>query len=141
MSVEVYKLISNIGFVSAGIMLILSIVLFIKFKIPKVYADLSGTAAKKEIEGISEKNAQERGRSRKLSPFQYQKGKTSEMVSIKGKNKNSDKGNKTVSNETEILDTRNQSSQQLKKNTDNFIAEDFIIEDDIVFIHTDEIIL
>lgn len=141
MSVEAYKLISNIGFISAGIMLLLSIVLFIKFKIPKVYAELSGVAAKRAIRGISEKNAQERGRSRKLGPFQYQKGKTSEMLSVKGMMKNLEKGNETVSNETEVLGIKNQSSQSLERTTDHFATEDFIIEDDIVFIHTDEIIL
>lgn len=141
MSVEVYEIISKVGFISAGIMLVLSVFLFIKFKIPKVYADLSGVAAKREIQGINEKNAQERGKSRKLNPTQYQKGKTSEMVAVTGKvNRYQEPVNQPIVNETEVLDARNY-PQTSSEQPEYLGGDDFIVEDDIVFIHTDEIIL
>lgn len=152
MSAKIYELISNIAFISAGIMLVLSVVLFIKFKIPKVYADISGVAAKREIKGINEKNAQEHGKSRKLSPFTYQRGKTSEMVppaegmvpiTVSRNNiKESEPAIQTTIYETEVLDARNYPQPDpvpLQSNQSE--VSDFVVEDDIVYIHTDEIIL
>lgn len=142
MSVEVYELISNIGFFIAGIMLVLSIVLFIKFKIPKVYAEISGVAARREIEGISKKNAQERGSSRKLNSIQFQKSKSGEINSFMGKGKKSsfNMNKSEVENKTEVLDWGSYPHPTVE-NVDNNVEDDFVVEDDIVFIHTDEIIL
>lgn len=51
-------LFSIIAFVLAGIMLIVSIVLFVGFRIPKVIGDLSGKTARRTIAGMRKKNEQ-----------------------------------------------------------------------------------
>ena len=50
MTYDIYRYIFIGGAVLAGLMLVLSIVLFIVLKIPSVIGDLSGSTAKKAIE-------------------------------------------------------------------------------------------
>lgn len=54
--VSLYNNISLIGFVLAGVMLILSTLLFLKFNIPKLMGDLSGATARKAINDLKESN-------------------------------------------------------------------------------------
>lgn len=55
---ETLSFISIIAFVAAAICLVVTIIIFIKFKIPSVIGDLSGKTARKSIEQMRESNEQ-----------------------------------------------------------------------------------
>ncbi len=60
MTYETYRYIFIAGAVLCGIMLVISILIFIISGIPKIISDLSGATARKAIKGIHEKNAAEK---------------------------------------------------------------------------------
>lgn len=59
MTIELLRTLSIVGYVLAGIFLVLSIVLFFVLDIPKVYGDISGRTARKAIAEIEKKSRQE----------------------------------------------------------------------------------
>jgi hypothetical protein len=54
MNASVYRIISMIGFIMAGIMLVVTVILFIKFEVLKLIGELTGKTAQKEIQEISQ---------------------------------------------------------------------------------------
>ncbi len=56
MTYEVYRYIFIIGAILAGIMLVLSVILFLVLKIPKTIGDLTGSNARKAISSIRNRN-------------------------------------------------------------------------------------
>lgn len=56
MTYDTYRLIFIVAAILAGIMLVLSVVLFIKFKIPKAMGDVTGSTARKAVEEIRAQN-------------------------------------------------------------------------------------
>ena len=64
----IYKLMTYIGAICAGITLILAIIMFIKFKIPKVILEVTGIQEKRRIAEIHKENTTEK--KRKFMPQQ-----------------------------------------------------------------------
>lgn len=64
----IYKLMTYIGATCAGIALILAIIMFIKFKIPKVILEVTGIQEKRRIAEIHKENTTEK--KRKFMPQQ-----------------------------------------------------------------------
>lgn len=56
---EIYRIISMVAFSISAVCLILSVIFWIKFNIPKILGDLSGRNARKSIEEIREKNSKQ----------------------------------------------------------------------------------
>lgn len=54
MNAAVYKTISTIGFTMAGVMLVVTVILFFKLNVLKLVGELTGRTALKEIEEISQ---------------------------------------------------------------------------------------
>jgi hypothetical protein len=57
MNSTIYRMISIIGFTMSGIMLLVTVILFVRFKIRKLIGKLSGRTARKEIQEISKQAA------------------------------------------------------------------------------------
>lgn len=125
MTAELYQMISIGCFVLAGVLLLLSIVLFIKFRIPKVIGELSGATERKAIEAIYGKNKEEHGTT--LYVEEGQKSQVNITEKIVG-----------FSPETEVLTA---SAEETTILCDNPVQnKGLVIEDDIIFVHTNEII-
>jgi Sec-independent protein translocase protein TatA len=58
-TIRILFTVSNLAFILAAIFLLITIVLFIRFKIPSVMDDLSGRTARRSIKEIREKNEME----------------------------------------------------------------------------------
>lgn len=56
MSVELLQTLSLVSYVLAGVFLLISIGLFLLFKVPKLIGDVTGTTARKSIENIRQQN-------------------------------------------------------------------------------------
>ncbi len=166
MNAEIYKVISTVGFILAAIMLILSIILFLKLNIPKVIGDITGKTAKKAIQRIHEQNEQSGDKAYKSSPMNIARGKISDKITNSGnliakdnrpivvnvgKEKIStqelkDQNQTTVlcsdSDETTVLDiTESLDGKANVNNHNQEINQQANLEQDITFIHTDEVIL
>ena len=59
-SIRILFTVSNVAFILATICLLITIILFIRFRIPSVIDDLSGRTARRSIEKIQEKNEKSR---------------------------------------------------------------------------------
>lgn len=166
MNVEIYKIISTVGFILAAIMLILSIFLFFKFNIPKVIGDITGKTAKKAIQRIHEQNEQSGDKAYKSSPVNIARGKIMDKVTNSGNLIVQDNrpivvdvGTGKIStqelndqNQTTVLCSDSDDTTALyitgsldgKANVNNHsqeINQQTNLEIDITFIHTDEVIL
>lgn len=54
MSASIFQTISIVGFVMAGILVIIAVICFLKFDIPAVIGELSGKTAEKQVKEIRE---------------------------------------------------------------------------------------
>ena len=70
--------------VLCGIMLVVSILLFILLKIPKVISDLSGATARKAIKNIRKQNEASGDKGYQVSAFNQQRGKLTDKISPSG---------------------------------------------------------
>ena len=77
---DIYRLISIIGFSLSGLFLLLSIFLFVFFKITRVIGDLSGRTAAKQIEQFRQSNAASGAKSFRPDPANVKRGKLTEQV-------------------------------------------------------------
>lgn len=106
-------------FLSAGILVIIfavcSVLLFVLLKIPKVVGNLSGRTARKGIADIREQNVRTGDKRHKTSAVNLDRGRIT------------DSGNIQQYSETVVLD-------EIR------MDDDFSIEEEICFIHTDETI-
>lgn len=84
MSYEVYRYIFIISAILCGIMLIVSVLLFILLKVPKIINDLSGRTAKKAIKNIREQNEASGDKYHKVSAFNESRGKLTDKISQSG---------------------------------------------------------
>lgn len=91
MSYEVYRYIFIGAAILCGIMLVLSVILFILLKVPKIIGDLSGRTAKKAIKSIREQNEASGDKYHKASSFNESRGRLTDSLSKSGQlhNKNS----------------------------------------------------
>ena len=154
MTYDGYRLVFQIAGVVAIVMLIVSIILFIILKIPGVIGDLSGRTARKGIEDIRMQNMRSGDKRYKTSPVNHERGKLTDKITPSG---NLIPGNKTVNtgimtekidvsqniNITDrldnILNVENMNSQ--KSQNIGGMEERVVIESEIRFVHTNEIIL
>lgn len=103
MSVDTARYISLAAFALSGIFLTLAIVLFFKDSIPKVFGDISGRAARREIEIIRRGSAGER--SYKPTPIDIGKIKIKDKVTPSGNLMPLHSGNLGINLGTDELDT------------------------------------
>lgn len=78
-----YKYLSIAGFVLAGIFLIVSVLLYYTWKIPKIYNDLTGKSEKKRIEEIKQKSLTRGASSRLKATNASKRLKTTDVESEK----------------------------------------------------------
>lgn len=151
MTYETYRLIFILATILALVFLVVAIVLFFVLHIPQIVGDLSGRTARKAIQSIREQNEKTGDKVYKSSQVNIERGKITEKISVSGKlRKHDDAG---LGSYTEKLNTKQLSSQAettvLNSNmanettvlTENMILQQFfVIEKDITFIHTNEVI-
>jgi len=109
MTYDVYMNIYMVGLVLAGIMLVVSVILFFVLKIPAVIGDLSGATARKAIENIRNQNEESGEKAYKSSAVNRERGRLTDKISPSGSlhTKPSDKlgfGMKTEKISTQRLD-------------------------------------
>lgn len=110
MTYDVYMNIYMVGLVLAGIMLVISVILFFVLKIPAVIGDLSGATAKKAIENIRNQNEESGDKAYKSSAVNKERGRITDKISSSGSlhNEPSDKfgfAMRTEKISTQRLDT------------------------------------
>lgn len=84
MTYDVYRYIFIGAAILCGLMLIVSIILFITLKIPKVISDLSGATARKAIKNIREQNEASGSKGYKVSAVNEARGKLTDKISPSG---------------------------------------------------------
>lgn len=84
MSIEFYRSISMISFISAGLMFILSVVLFFRLNIIKAFGDVTGKTARKAIRNIYEQNSQSGSKRHKSRPSYIERRKAADKVYSSG---------------------------------------------------------
>lgn len=84
MTYDVYMNIYNVSLILACIMLIISVILFFVLKIPAVIGDLSGVTAKKAIEGIRNQNEESGEKTYKSSLVNKERGRLTDKISPTG---------------------------------------------------------
>lgn len=131
-----------------GIMAIVTGLLFFALKIPKVIGDLTGATAKKAIEAIRMQNESSGDKTYKTSLVNQQRGKLTDKITPSGNlvvgetdplsyAMATEKISTQQLNETEVLDnTGSEETAVLNQSAESF----FVIESEITFIHTNEII-
>ena len=182
MTYDVYMMIFNVGALLAGIMFVVSLILFFALKIPAVIGDLSGATARKAIEDIRNQNEESGEKAYKSSAVNKERGKLTDRISPSGSlhSKPSDKlgfGMKTEKISTQRLDiedvgettvlSSNAGETEVLNETPSYnettlltpemmsnqggldfgdtgelppLSGFFVIEQEITFIHTEEII-
>ena len=134
MSYETYRLIFWGGTFLAGIMLIISIIIFFAFDIPDIIGNLTGRNARKAIKNINKRDDKPKKEKRRLGRTDYSKDYLTEKLSL---TENLDK--KYDENMTEKLESQGLSDTEafvLSQSEDNI----FFVEREITYIHTSEII-
>lgn len=150
MTYEIYRYIFIGAAILCGIMAIVSIALFFLLKIPRVIGDLTGSTARKAIEEIRQQNESSGHKTYKTSLVNQQRGKLTDKISPSGNlyppetdplggamatEKIGTEQLAHVSDDTELLsDIGSEETSVLSD------ANAFVIEHEITFIHTNEII-
>lgn len=84
MTYDIYRYIFIGAAILCGIMFIVSILLFIFLRIPKVISDLTGATARKAIKNIREQNEASGDKGYKVSAFNEARGKLTDKISPSG---------------------------------------------------------
>lgn len=84
MTYDVYRYIFIGAAILCGIMFVVSVLLFILLKIPKVISDLTGATARKAIKNIREQNEASGDKAYKVSAFNEARGKLTDKISPSG---------------------------------------------------------
>lgn len=122
MMAETLSMISIIAFVLAGICLVVTLILFIYFKIPSIIGDLSGKTARKSIEQMRQNNEKTGKKSYKTSKVNEKRGKLTDSISSineTSKTVQKSKKNEDERPETGLLDENK--IRNLKKNETEFL--------------------
>lgn len=85
MTYEIYRYIFMGGAVLAGIMFVVSVLVFFVLNIPKVIGDLTGLNARKAIENIRNQNENTGDKIYKSSPVNRERGKLTDKISPSGR--------------------------------------------------------
>lgn len=114
MTYDVYRYIFIIGAILCGVMLVVTILIFILMNIPKVISDLSGATARKAIDDIRRQNEDGGEKTYKPSKVNATRGKITDKISNSGRivqNNHVHVGIETTSMQTQQLDqTANETS-------------------------------
>lgn len=182
MTYEIYRYIFLGGAILAGLMLVVSVLVFFLLKIPTVIGDLTGANARKAIENIRNHNESTGDKTYRTSQVNKDRGKLTDKISPSGriiKNPSASlhgamgtekigtqrlhpemvaeetavlSGELTQSSETTVLtgeltqspETTVLSQENYANETDVLSAQNlvnaFVIEYEITYIHTDEVI-
>ena len=84
MTYDVYRYIFIGAAILCGIMFVVSVLIFILLKIPKVISDLTGATARKAIKNIREQNEASGDKAYKVSAFNEARGKLTDKISPSG---------------------------------------------------------
>ena len=130
MSVETLNMLSIVSFILSGVFLIISIVLFIVFKINRIISELSGYAQKNAIKKL--KSNRTINNTKELSI----KDSKSEALHKKYHTDKLTKTNDTLllnsNNMTVVLENNINSNERLTKNNKVTVDTLFIVEEDII---------
>lgn len=164
MTYDVYRYIFMGGAVLAGIMFVLSVLLFFFLKIPHVLGDLTGRNARKAIENIRNQNESSGDKLYKTSQVNRERGKLTDKISPSGSlmrdpsgvlggggamatEKISTQELPPQANETTVLDTANETTVLNSEAGETTLldaqpdtAPVFQIEYEITYIHSEEVI-
>ncbi|MBQ6824655.1 MAG: hypothetical protein IJP27_08365 [Clostridia bacterium] len=106
MSYEFYRFVFIGGAILAGIMLVVSVLLFFLLKIPHVVGDLSGRNARKAIENIRNQNESTGNKYYKPSHVNRERGKITDKISPSGNLVKNPSGGLGVAMPTEKISTQ-----------------------------------
>ena len=145
-------------FLSAGMLAIIfavcSVLLFVILKIPKVVGDLSGRTARKGIADIREQNVRTGGKRHKTSVVNLDRGRITDFIKDSG---NIQRVGKTVNTgvmtqkinipeSEERMETSETTILPITEDSETIVLDeirmddDFTIEEELCFIHTEETI-
>ena len=169
MTYEIYRYIFLGGAILAGIMFVVSVLVFFLLKIPTVIGDLSGANARKAIENIRSHNESTGDKTYRTSQVNRERGKLTDKISPSGRlirdpshslhgamgtEKISTQqlhpedvtdettvltGELTGGSETTVLGHDDHANETTVLNAQTF-SNEFVIEYEITYIHTDEVI-
>ena len=150
------------GAIACGVCLAVAIVLFFLLRIPKVISDLSGRTARKAIENIRLQNEQSGDKTYQSSAVNLERGKLTDKISPSGRLVRRDAtpfGTGVITekistqqlDETELLSPTEETSlltselgeTEVLSHDQAVVAQteqEFVIEFEITFTHTDEVI-
>lgn len=84
MTYDIYRYIFIVAAILSGIMFVVSVLIFIFLKIPKVISDLSGATARRAIKNIRQQNEASGDKAYKVSAFNEARGKLTDKISQSG---------------------------------------------------------
>ena len=154
---QIYNIISIVAFSLAGVCLAFSVFCWIRFKIPKIIGALSGRTAKKSIEQMRSENEKSGKKSYRPTPVAENRGALTETIDQSVIAKKAEKTKKAPEpapkdeNATSVLNYGDGETELLGAGTELLSPtvaqpvgakriETFEIVQDIVLIHTDEVI-
>ncbi len=169
MTYEIYRYIFMGGAILAGIMLVVSVLVFILLKIPTVIGDLTGVNARKAIENIRSQNENSGNKTYQTSAVNRERGKLTDKISPSGRLIRTPSGSlhgamattkldteellqsarettlltekaASINPETTVLVQEGQANETTVLN-EQPVSNEFVIEYEITYIHTDEVIV
>lgn len=158
MTYEVYRYIFYGGAVLAAILFVVSVVLFIVLKIPAVIGDLSGATARKAIENIRNQNENSGEKKHGTSVVNKARGRVTDKISPSGnlvRNPSANLGNAFATEkistqklvmeesvgETTVLETAEETTILSYAGETTLLENVFVIEYEITYVHTQEVIV
>lgn len=169
MTYEIYRYIFMGGAILTGIMFVVSVLVFIFLKIPTVIGDLTGANARKAIENIRSHNESTGDKTYRTSQVNRERGKLTDKITPSGRliqdpslalhgAMGTEKigtqqldhqevasettvltGELTGGSETTVLTQNDHANETTVLNAQTYNNE-FVIEYELTFIHTDEVI-
>lgn len=151
MTYETYRYIFIGSAILAGVMLLVSLALFIVLHIPKVIGDLSGATARKAIEDIRNQNMNTGEKVHKTSKVNKERGRLTEKISPSGnllkKSGNASAGAMATEKiGTEMLSSSGETTQLNLTGNETTVLEQpmeavfFEVEYEITYLQSDEVI-
>ncbi len=117
MTYDLYRYIFIIAAVLCGVMLVVSVLIFILMNIPKVISDLSGATARKAIKNIRESNERSGDKGHKVSSFNESRGRLTDKISPSGRIVPNNASPVRMGMETAKIQTQELSTQELSNET------------------------
>ena len=154
MTYETYRLIFLVGAIAAGLMVIAAVVLFFVLKIPRVIGDLTGSTARKAIAGIRSQTEQNGGRNdaagnrADAAPKAQQAPLAEETALLTPETTLLSPETTLLAPETTVLAPQGASpvstapgeTARLQPAAQAQPTTDFVIEQELTYLHTDEVL-